>query len=184
MSEFGSNKKRQADEYKTKESTIADPETEEALEFEDPFEDEFEQEEFQDDGELDDEEDEREEQLEEVVEDKATKQTWRPGIDKLPDGEILEYDPSAYVMYHSLKTEWPCLSFDIVKDNLGDNRHRFPLSMYAVIGSQADSAAKNKITLLKISDLTKIHKDDSDEGMYMMCSVYVRHVLTPRLSCV
>jgi len=52
------------------------------------------------------------------------KQVWRPGIDVLPDGEDLEYDPSAYIMYHSLQTEWPCLSFDFIKDNLGDIRHR------------------------------------------------------------
>ena len=52
----------------------------------------------------------------------APKQVWRPGVDQLPDGEELEYDPSAYVMYHSLQAEWPCLSFDIVRDNLGENR--------------------------------------------------------------
>ena len=54
----------------------------------------------------------------------SIKQVWRPGIDVLPDGEDLEYDPSAYIMYHSLQTEWPCLSFDFIKDNLGDIRHR------------------------------------------------------------
>ena len=75
---------------------------------------------------------------------------------------MLEYDPTAYIMYHSLKTEWPCLSFDIIKDNLGDNRQRFPLSMYVVIGSQADRADKNKLTLLKISDLNKIKTSEKE----------------------
>ena len=54
----------------------------------------------------------------------APKQVWRPGVDQLPEGEELEYDPSAYIMYHSLEAEWPCLSFDIVRDNLGENRQR------------------------------------------------------------
>ena len=39
------------------------------------------------------------------------------------DGE-LEYDPSAYVMYHSVQMEWPCLSFDFIRDEYGDNRQR------------------------------------------------------------
>ena len=131
MSEFNSNRKRQADDYKTKDTSNASNniEEEEPLDFEDPFEDEFEQEEFEDDGDLDEDGDEmpyegNEDQ--ENDEQKQNRQTWRPGIDRLPEGEELEYDPSAYVMYHSLKTEWPCLSFDIVKDNLGDNRQRFP----------------------------------------------------------
>jgi hypothetical protein len=49
---------------------------------------------------------------------------WRPGVDALEEGEALDYDPSAYVTFHSLKTEWPCLSFDIIRDNLGEGRTR------------------------------------------------------------
>jgi ribosome assembly protein RRB1 len=105
------------------------------LVFEDPFGDEFEDEEFEepqidaDDSENEDEDElaNRQQQMEEdepKQKDNAPKQVWRPGVDKLEDGEALEYDPSAYVMYHSLRTEWPCLSFDLLKDNLGDNRQR------------------------------------------------------------
>lgn len=49
---------------------------------------------------------------------------FRPGIDTLDEGEVLEHDPSAYLMYHQLRTEWPCLSFDIVPDSLGLQRSR------------------------------------------------------------
>jgi ribosome assembly protein RRB1 len=94
----------------------------------------------------------------------AAHQVWRPNVDKLEEGEALEYDPSAYVMYHSFRTEWPCLSFDFLKDTLGDNRQRFPLTMFAVTGSQADRPEKNKITLLKLSDLHKTQTSGGDDS--------------------
>ena len=101
----------------------------EGLEFEDPFGDEFEEEIIEQDDEDNEEDDEEEEGDDAANEDEeetanVPKQVWRPGVDKLPEGEELEYDPSAYVMYHSLRTEWPCLSFDIIRDTLGDNRQR------------------------------------------------------------
>lgn len=113
---------------------------EEHLDFEDPFGDEFEEEQLDEDDEqvFEDNEDEyieekagteKERQLDATKEDvadggNAPKQVWRPGIDQIAEGEALEYDPSAYVMYHSLQTEWPCLSFDIPRDNLGESRQR------------------------------------------------------------
>ena len=167
-----SNRKRGAEDYQTKESTTepvgCSAEELDGLDFEDPFEDQFEQEELHMEPESDEEGDGTKQLQEEPEAEPETpnRQTWRPGVDKLPEGEVLEYDPSAYVMYHSLKTEWPCLSFDIIRDNLGDNRQRFPLSMYMVIGSQADRADRNKLTVAKMSDLHKIHQqhDSEDEG--------------------
>lgn len=47
-----------------------------------------------------------------------------PGVDTIEEGEELEHDPSAYVLYHCLTPEWPCLSFDIMTDPLGHNRTR------------------------------------------------------------
>ena len=105
------------------------------LVFEDPFGDEFEEENFDDDDELGDDNDENDDNIEGADDDdqdgmmeteasEAPKQVWRPGVDRLEEGETLEYDPSAYVMYHSLRTEWPCLSFDFLRDNLGEGRQR------------------------------------------------------------
>ncbi len=133
------------------------------LEFEDPYADEFEEEQY-DDAAIEKEEDDAEDgddeaaQGEDEHEDEEygeKKQVWRPGIDSLAEGEQLEHDPSAYTMYHSMTTEWPCLSFDILRDNLGDARQRFPHTMYMVCGSQADRSSNNKVTILKMGDLHK-----------------------------
>lgn len=141
------------------------------LVFEDPFGDDYDEEDVaavKASENVDNEEDEEDEDERDFGDNAEanTSQTriWRPDVDGMEEGDTLEYDPSAYIMYHALTTEWPCLSFDFVKDNLGDGRQRFPLTMYAVCGSQADRADKNKLTLLKLSDLHKTQvKDDSDE---------------------
>lgn len=120
------------------------------LVFEDPFGDDFEDEEFIDD-ESDDEEGNLGPEAEDMDDDQVgleedeennpqPNQIWRPGVDELPEGEELEFDPSAYVMYHTLRTEWPCLSFDVMRDSMGDARSRFPLSMFIMCGSQAERA--------------------------------------------
>ena len=51
-------------------------------------------------------------------------QVFKIGTDKVEEGEQMEYDNSAYRMYHRLNVEWPCLSFDIISDNLGAIRRR------------------------------------------------------------
>jgi ribosome assembly protein RRB1 len=89
---------------------------------------------------------------------------FRPGIDVLNDGEELQFDPSAYIMYHALRPEWPSLSFDILRDELGGNRTRFPLTMFAVAGTQADQADANKLTVMKFTDLHRLPKDRSGDN--------------------
>ena len=68
-------------------------------------------------------------------------------------------------MLHRLQVEWPCLSFDVVPDSIGAHRVRFPHSLYLVTGSQADSSARNQLTLIKVKDLhkTKHDADSSDD---------------------
>src|ERR1700733_494514 len=65
-------------------------------------------------------------------------QIWLPGM-KLQEGEVLEPDMSAYVMLHEFQTEWPCLSFDTVRDGLGTERCAFPMTGFFIAGTQADS---------------------------------------------
>lgn len=115
-----------------------DPDDLDHLEFEDPFGDEFEEEDFdadqyESDGNEDDEDDEVEDEMaiDKVDKQKKVSSKKSPNEDQMKDEEEegaengeLEYDPTAYVMYHSVQMEWPCLSFDFIRDEYGDNRQR------------------------------------------------------------
>ena len=48
-------------------------------------------------------------------------QVYLPGH-QMQEDEVLVADSSAYEMLHSMGAEWPCLSFDILRDNLGTSR--------------------------------------------------------------
>lgn len=92
--------------------------------------------------------------------------TFIVGRHKLEADQILSPDPSTYEMLHSLSTPWPCLSFDIVPDHLGDNRNVYPATMYTVAGTQAEGARsrENQLMVMKMSGLGKMERDgDSDD---------------------
>ena len=98
--------------------------------------------------------------------------TFIPGRDKLANGESLSPDFSAYELLHTLTATWPCLSFDIVQDDLGNNRKTYPARFYAVAGTQAESgrAKDNQLMVMKLSALSRMERehmydsdDDSDE---------------------
>lgn len=38
--------------------------------------------------------------------------------------ETMDYDSSAYHMFHHMNAEWPCLSFDVIRDALGAKRNK------------------------------------------------------------
>ena len=92
--------------------------------------------------------------------------TFIPGRDKLQNGESLSPDLSTYEMLHTLTAEWPCLSFDIIRDSLGDNRKTYPATVYAVAGTQAESkrANDNQLLVMKLSGLSRMDRgiEDSD----------------------
>lgn len=62
----------------------------------------------------------------------------------LEAGEELVCDDSAYVMLHQARTGAPCLSFDIIPDNLGATREAYPMTGYIVAGTQAAKTHINK----------------------------------------
>eukprot|EP00798_Chlamydomonas_sp_ICE-L_P029336 gene29335-8890_t len=70
-----------------------------------------------------------------------------------PTDEELDYDPTAYDCFHRLQLDWPSLSFDIVKDDLGGPRAAFPHTVFLVAGTQAESAKQNYVAFMKLAKL-------------------------------
>ncbi|KAG2437786.1 hypothetical protein HXX76_005406 [Chlamydomonas incerta] len=83
----------------------------------------------------------------------STAKVWRPGIDEVAEDEELEYDPTAYDCLHRFQVDWPCLSFDILKDDLGGPRSTFPHTVYLACGTQAASARQNYVAFLRLASL-------------------------------
>lgn len=83
------------------------------------------------------------------------KAVYLPSRNKLAKDEILEPDSSAYHMLHRMNVKWPCLSFDVLTDDLGDERRSFPHTVYMVAGTQAAREKDNEIMIMKLSGLHK-----------------------------
>ncbi|KAI9730993.1 MAG: ribosome biosynthesis protein rrb1 [Cirrosporium novae-zelandiae] len=148
------------------------PPPNEAEDFEDEFEDEFESDSDVVEAGVDgrpDEEREAEEQRDAMDMDE---QVFMPGRTKLAPGETLSPDPSTYEMLHTFTTTWPCLSFDIVPDQLGNERKTFPATVYAVAGTQAAMGKENENSLMvmKLSGLSRMdheeEESDDDDDEY------------------
>lgn len=79
----------------------------------------------------------------------------------------MDFDKSAYVLYHSAQTGFPCLSFDIIPDGDGSGDERLSqnnVSTFLVTGTQAPSAHLNTIHVIHLSRMTKFkHKKDEEE---------------------
>ncbi|KAL2123753.1 hypothetical protein VTJ04DRAFT_118 [Mycothermus thermophilus] len=135
-------------------------------EFEDEFEDEFESEDEIIEAGVDGRPDAEREAEEAMDVDQSAPGTFIVGRMKLEPGQTLTPDPTTYRMLHNLSTPWPCLSFDIVRDQLGDNRTVFPATMYTVAGTQADRAKANDnaILVMKFSGLSKMQGGDDDDS--------------------
>eukprot|EP00944_MAST-04C_sp_MAST-4C-sp1_P002338 g2338.t1 len=88
---------------------------------------------------------------------------YRPGRDTMEEDETLDFDPTAYKLYHSMTTQWPCLTFDVIRDRLGVGRKRFPVTLYMAAGTQADKPENNEIILMKLSDLHKVQRDYGED---------------------
>ncbi|KAK8942423.1 hypothetical protein KSP39_PZI008894 [Platanthera zijinensis] len=84
---------------------------------------------------------------------------WEPGVDKLEEGEELQFDPSAYNYLRGFGIGWPCLSFDIIRDSLGLVRSEFPHTLYGIAGTQAEQASWNYIGIFKVSNISGKKRD-------------------------
>ena len=108
----------------------------------------------EEDSESDEEEDEEEEDVEQNSQS-AQPRTYIPKIGKKNDKLVV--DESAYVLLVKAKTNYPCLSFDIINDSLGDGEDRstnFPLSMSMVGGTYSGGKANaDSLIVMKFSKL-------------------------------
>lgn len=94
--------------------------------------------------------------------DEEKSSVYLPG-QPLQEGEELICDQTAYIMLHQAQTGAPCLSFDIVKDKLGDNRDTYPLSAYIVAGTQASRTHVNNLIVMKLSNMHRTNKESEDD---------------------
>ena len=95
-------------------------------------------------------------------EDTGEKRVFLPG-NEIEEGEELVVDESAYRILHQAQTGSPCLSFDVIKDDFGNSRESYPLSMYLLSGTQAPKVHVNKLNVIKMSNLHGTSTKDSDE---------------------
>ncbi|SPP75808.1 glutamate-rich WD repeat-containing protein 1 [Drosophila guanche] len=93
---------------------------------------------------------------------KQPKEVYLPGK-TLAEDEELVCDESAYVMLHQASTGAPCLSFDVVPDELGKSRESFPMTAYIVAGTQAARTHVNNLIVMKMSNLHRTQDDEAEE---------------------
>lgn len=104
-----------------------------------------------------------EEDNDSVVDGDVPKEVYLPGRALKADEELV-CDESAYVMLHQASTGAPCLSFDIIADELGSEREQFPLTAYMVAGTQAARTHVNNLIVMKMNNLHKTQEDDDDDN--------------------
>ncbi|ODQ76928.1 hypothetical protein BABINDRAFT_163932 [Babjeviella inositovora NRRL Y-12698] len=136
-------------------------------EFEDPYGDDFESdgEIIEIDSENSDEEDAEKVIEEDKIEELDQQEIYLPHKSRpLGPDEVLEADPSVYEMLHNITLPWPCLTLDILPDNLGAERRNYPATMYVATATQASKNKDNELLTMKLSSLSKtLVKDEEDE---------------------
>ena len=91
--------------------------------------------------------------------------TYIPKLGK--KGDDLQVDESAYVLLSKSKTSYPCMSFDVINDNLGEGEDRsanFPISMSIVGGTYSGKRGADSLIVMKYSKLFPGSKNSKDEN--------------------
>ena len=103
--------------------------------------------------------DDEESSDDEEEEEEGEVKTYLPGV-KLEEGEELEIDEQAYVVYHQASLGPPCLSFDLLPEL---SQPDFPLSITAVAGTQANKVTANSIIVFRMSNMHSVKPVEDDE---------------------
>jgi len=171
---------------------LADGAHDERGEFEDAWEDEFEEEDVQSDDEEQDDDDDDDDvegvirggdtgmedgvnamDIEGEEEREPSPIPYLPELgqgEKLGEDEELVADMTSYVFLHHARLTWPCLSFDVLRDNLGEQRMKAPHSACIVAGTQADAtggpSTSNEVAVMKFDGMTKTkgHRNADDDS--------------------
>jgi len=101
-----------------------------------------------------------EEEEEEESSDECEENVYLPG-QKLKEGETLEVDENAYILYQQCSLGPPCLSFDLIHDQV---KADYPLSVTCVAGTQAAKITANNIIVFRMSNLNCVRVRDEDEA--------------------
>lgn len=93
------------------------------------------------------------------IEETNKKEVYLPSKAIKSDEELV-CDESAYIMLHQASTGAPCLSFDVISDELGDNRSSYPMTAYVVAGTQSARTHVNNLIVMKMDSLYKTQPMD------------------------
>ena len=80
-------------------------------------------------------------------------------------------------MLHRARLEWPCLSFAVVPDALGEDRAAFPHTAYFVAGTQAEARGQNRLLCLKMSAMHRTKHDDESGAQTHDTSLRAPHAV-------
>ena len=93
-------------------------------------------------------------------EKKSEKRVYLP-TQGLENDEQLIHDETSYIMYHQAQTGAPCLSFDVIPNDVTDT---YPASFSVVAGTQSETSKANHIIVMKMSNLHKTKEHRSNEN--------------------
>lgn len=76
----------------------------------------------------------------------------------------IDFDTSAYVIYNRLEMTYPCLSFDIVRNEQPQDVEKFPLSLNLIAGAQTPPHVENNyIYVMKVDNIKALKQENEDQ---------------------
>ena len=80
--------------------------------------------------------------------------------------DLYEENSSAYKLYHEFQTGAPCLSFDVISDDVNRSNSAYPATTFIVAGTNSQTA-RDHLIVLKLSNMHEqeepVDLDDDEE---------------------